>query len=201
MTPDDYVICCIAGCGPAGAMLGLLLARAGVDVLVLEKHSDFLRDFRGDTIHPSTMELMEEIGLAERVLGLRHSKASQLMVETPQGRAVVADFSRLPTPYPYITFLPQWDFLNLLTAEAKRLPTFRLLMNAPARKLLVEDGMVRGLGYDNLMVGRRYGHCSRSRPADGIRRCGPKRGWSQWGSLHPWTCCGFGSHAGQRSPR
>lgn len=147
MRPDGWATCCIAGCGPAGAMLGLLLARAGVEVVVLEKHSDFLRDFRGDTIHPSTMELMAEIGLAERVLGLRHSKARQLVLETSRERAVVADFSRLRTPYPYVTFLPQWDFLNLLTAEAKRLPAFRLLMDAPAEQLIVEDGVVRGLRY------------------------------------------------------
>lgn len=147
MRPDDWATCCIAGCGPAGAMLGLLLARAGVDVLVLEKHGDFLRDFRGDTIHPSTMELMEEIGLAERVLGLRHTKVRQLVLETPQERAGLIDFGRLRTPYPYITLLPQWDFLNLLTAEARRLPNFRLLMNAPAQELVARDGVVRGLRY------------------------------------------------------
>lgn len=123
-----------------------MLARAGVDVLVLEKHGDFLRDFRGDTIHSSTMELMAEIGLAERVLQLRHSKASQLVIETPRERG----HRRLQparTAYPYLTFLPQWDFLDLLTTEAERQPSFRLLMNPEARELVVADGMVRGLRY------------------------------------------------------
>src|SRR6476646_4760654 len=94
---------CIAGGGPAGMMLGLLLARAGVDVLVLEKHADFLRDFRGDTIHPSTLEILDDIGLAERVLALPHTKAPVLHLRTPSGPpALVEDLSRLPTKFPFI---------------------------------------------------------------------------------------------------
>ena len=96
--------CCIAGCGPAGAMLGLLLARKGVNVIVLEKHGDFLRDFRGDTIHPSTMEIMDELGLAEKLLELKHTKAPRLRFRTPQGTATLADFRRLKTRFPLHRF-------------------------------------------------------------------------------------------------
>src|ERR687898_481363 len=109
--------CCVIGCGPAGAMLGLMLAREGVDVLLLEKHADFLRDFRGDTIHPSTMEIMDELGLAEKLLRLKHTKAPRLRFRTPQGTVTVADFGRLKTRFPYVAFMPQWDFLDFVTKE------------------------------------------------------------------------------------
>jgi 2-polyprenyl-6-methoxyphenol hydroxylase-like FAD-dependent oxidoreductase len=112
--------CCVIGCGPAGAMLGLMLAREGVDVLVLEKHADFLRDFRGDTIHPSTMEIMDELGLAEGLLDLGHTKAPRIEARLPGGTVTVADLSHLKTRYPFITFMPQWDFLDYVTGEAKR---------------------------------------------------------------------------------
>jgi 2-polyprenyl-6-methoxyphenol hydroxylase-like FAD-dependent oxidoreductase len=140
--------CCVIGCGPAGAMLGLMLAREGVDVLVLEKHADFLRDFRGDTIHPSTMEIMDELGLAEGLLDLEHMKAPRLEARLPGGTVTVADLRRLKTRYPYITFMPQWDFLDYVTREAKRYPNFRLEMNAEARVLILEDGVVRGVRYE-----------------------------------------------------
>jgi 2-polyprenyl-6-methoxyphenol hydroxylase-like FAD-dependent oxidoreductase len=106
-------------------MLGFLLARRGVDVLVLEKHGDFLRDFRGDTLHPSTMEIMDELGLAEGLLRLNHTRAPRLRVRTPRGDATLAAFRRLKTRFPYITyitFIPQWDFLDFLTGEAKLYP-------------------------------------------------------------------------------
>src|SRR5215207_6213315 len=140
--------CCVIGCGPAGAMLGLMLAREGVDVLVLEKHADFLRDFRGDTIHPSTMEIMDELGLAEGLLDLEHTKAPRIEARLPGGTVTVADLRRLKTRYPYITFMPQWDFLDYVTREAKRYPNFRLEMNAEARVLILEDGVVRGVRYE-----------------------------------------------------
>ncbi len=140
--------CCVIGCGPAGAMLGLMLARQGVDVLVLEKHADFLRDFRGDTLHPSTMEIMDELGLAEGLLDLEHTKAPRIEARLPGGTVTVADFRRLKTRYPYITFMPQWDFLDYVTREAKRYPTFRLQMNAEAKDLILEDGIVRGVRYE-----------------------------------------------------
>src|SRR5213594_896014 len=111
--------CCIAGGGPAGMMLGYLLARAGVEVLVLEKHGDFLRDFRGDTIHPSTLEILDEIGLAERFLDLPHRKVRRLRITPPGGdRPLEFTFERLETRFPYLVFIPQWDFLDFLTHEA-----------------------------------------------------------------------------------
>lgn len=140
--------CCVIGCGPAGAMLGLMLAREGVDVLVLEKHADFLRDFRGDTLHPSTMEIMDELGLADGLLDLEHTKAPRIEARLPGGTVTVADLSRLKTRYPYITFMPQWDFLDYVTGEAERHPNFRLEMNAEAKELILEDGIVRGVRYE-----------------------------------------------------
>lgn len=102
----EETTCCIVGSGPAGAMLGLLLARAGVEVVVLEKHGDFLRDFRGDTTHPSTMELPAQLGLADRFFQLRHTRVESLELETPAGSVIVADFRRLPTRYPFVAFVP-----------------------------------------------------------------------------------------------
>ena len=117
--------CCIAGGGPAGMMLGFLLARAGVDVVVLEKHADFLRDFRGDTIHPSTLEVMHELGLLEDFLKLPHqagATASAASSAIPPVR--IADFSHLPTRCKFIALMPQWDFLNFLAERGKRYPAF-----------------------------------------------------------------------------
>jgi 2-polyprenyl-6-methoxyphenol hydroxylase-like FAD-dependent oxidoreductase len=129
-------------------MLGLLLARKGMDVLVLEKHGDFLRDFRGDTIHPSTMEIMDELGLADRLLRLKHTKASQLRFRTPRGGATLADFRHLKTRFPYLAFMPQWDFLDFVTEEAERYPNFHLAMNAEVRELVEEDSVVTGVRYE-----------------------------------------------------
>jgi 2-polyprenyl-6-methoxyphenol hydroxylase-like FAD-dependent oxidoreductase len=140
--------CCVIGCGPAGAVLALMLAREGVDVLVLEKHADFLRDFRGDTLHPSTMEIMDELGLADGLLEVEHTKAQRIEARLPGGTVTVADLSHLKTPYPFITFMPQWDFLDYVTGEAKRYPNFRLEMNAEARDLILEGGIVRGVRYE-----------------------------------------------------
>src|SRR5438045_7342287 len=106
--------CCIAGGGPAGMMLGLLLARAGVDVLVLEKHADFLRDFRGDTIHPSTLEVMHELGLLDALLQRPHQEARQLTGYVAGEPVTIADFSHLPARCRFIAFMPQWDFLDFL---------------------------------------------------------------------------------------
>lgn len=139
--------CVIAGGGPAGAMLGLLLARAGVDVTLLEKHGDFLRDFRGDTIHPSTLQVLDEIGLAEAFHRLPHRKAYTMSMRTDDGEVPIADLRRLPGKYRYIAFVPQWDFLDLLTREARRYPNFHLLMNAKVTGLVRQDGAVRGVRY------------------------------------------------------
>jgi 2-polyprenyl-6-methoxyphenol hydroxylase-like FAD-dependent oxidoreductase len=143
----DHVRCCIAGCGPAGAILGLLLARAGVDVLVLEKHGDFLRDFRGDTIHPSTLEILDEMGLAERFLQLPHSEVAELGGQIPGGAGIAFTLARLKTKFPFIAFVPQWDFLTFITGEAARYPTFRLLLNAEVVDLIEERGAVAGVRY------------------------------------------------------
>ena len=137
----------IAGGGPAGAMLALLLARSGVEVTLLEKHNDFLRDFRGDTIHPSTLQLLDEIGLAEEFHRLPHYKARSIHLVSDSGDIRLADMSRLPGKYDYIAFVPQWDFLTLVTRAAAHHPTFTLLMNAEATDLIRENGAVRGLRY------------------------------------------------------
>jgi 2-polyprenyl-6-methoxyphenol hydroxylase-like FAD-dependent oxidoreductase len=144
---STQVSCCIAGCGPAGAMLGLLLARAGVEVLVLEKHADFLRDFRGDTLHPSTLELFDELGLAEQLLDLPHQKTPVIRVTTDAGDYTLADFRRLPGRYRYIAFMPQWDFLDFVVGQARRFPTFQLRMQAEALDVLEERGRVVGVAY------------------------------------------------------
>ena len=116
--------CCIAGGGPAGMMLGHLLARAGVRVVVLEKHADFLRDFRGDTIHPSTLEVMHELGVLDAFLKRPHQELSRIAVEIGEETVTVADFSHLPTRCKFIAFMPQWDFLNFIAEEAQRYPAF-----------------------------------------------------------------------------
>ena len=139
------VRCCIAGGGPAGMMLGLLLARAGVPVLVLEKHADFLRDFRGDTLHPSTLEVMHELGVLDRFLKLPHQPVPKLNGRFGDLEVTVADFSKLPVRCPYIAFMPQWDFLNFLAEEGRRYPTLQLRMNAEAVDLVEEAGRIVGL--------------------------------------------------------
>jgi 2-polyprenyl-6-methoxyphenol hydroxylase-like FAD-dependent oxidoreductase len=145
MAGEMTVRCCVAGGGPAGMMLGLLLARAGVDVLVLEKHADFLRDFRGDTIHPSTLELMHELGLLEAFLRLPHEKAYELRAQVGDVGVTIADFRHLPARCGFIAFMPQWDFLDFLARTAGAYPTFALRMRAEAKGLLEEHGRVVGV--------------------------------------------------------
>ena len=147
MAAPAATTCAIAGCGPAGAILGFLLARAGIDVVVLEKHNDFLRDFRGDTIHPSTLELLDELGLAAEFLALPHSKVSKLQIETTAGETLRMSLERLPSKFRFIAFMPQWDFLEFITRKAARFPSFTLLRNAEVTGLLETDGTVRGLRY------------------------------------------------------
>ena len=140
--------CCIAGGGPAGMMLGYLLARAGVRVLVLEKHADFLRDFRGDTIHPSTLEVMHELGLLEEFFKLPHQKLYQLNAQVGEMQVTIADFKHLPTRCPFIALMPQWDFLNFLAVQGSRFPGFALRMQAEVTGLIQESERVIGLHAD-----------------------------------------------------
>jgi 2-polyprenyl-6-methoxyphenol hydroxylase-like FAD-dependent oxidoreductase len=136
--------CCVVGGGPAGMMLGLLLARAGIDVVVLEKHNDFFRDFRGDTIHPSTLELIRELGLLDQFLLLPHRQISQLQGQIGDQTITIADFSHLPTTCKFIAMMPQWDFLSFLAKHAGGYPGFRLHMNCEASDLLEERGRIVG---------------------------------------------------------
>jgi 2-polyprenyl-6-methoxyphenol hydroxylase-like FAD-dependent oxidoreductase len=137
--------CVIAGGGPAGMMLGYLLARAGIEVVVLEKHADFLRDFRGDTIHPSTFDVMDELGLLDEFLKLPHQEKPQIGGVFNGHAARIADFSRLPTRCKFIGFMPQWHFLNFLPSKGKQFPTFNLRMNTAVVDLIAEGDQVRGV--------------------------------------------------------
>jgi 2-polyprenyl-6-methoxyphenol hydroxylase-like FAD-dependent oxidoreductase len=137
--------CCIVGGGPAGMMLGFLLARTGVRSVVLEKHGDFLRDFRGDTVHPSTLNVMDELGLLDEFLKLPHQEVSRFGAQFGEEHVQVADFSHLPVRCGFIALMPQWDFLDFLAAQGKRYPAFTVLMHAEATGLIEEGGKVVGV--------------------------------------------------------
>ncbi len=143
--PTIKSTCCITGGGPAGMMLGYLLARGGVDVTVLEKHGDFLRDFRGDTVHPSTLEVMYELGLLDDFLKREHQEVQQLAGKIGEFETIIADFRYLPTHCKFIALMPQWDFLNFLAEQAKKFPTFHLRMQANVTNLIEEDDRVVGV--------------------------------------------------------
>ncbi len=140
----DRTTCCVVGGGPAGVMLGFLLARAGVEVMVLEKHKDFFRDFRGDTIHPSTLELMYELGLLEEFLRQPHSELREVTAHFGDEVLHIGDFSNLPTHCKFLAFMPQWDFLNFLCAHARKYPSFQLRMETEVTDLLIEDNRIVG---------------------------------------------------------
>lgn len=145
MSTEMHTRCCIAGGGPAGMMLGLLLARAGVDVVVLEKHNDFLRDFRGDTVHPSTLEIMHELGLLDDFLKRPHDRAADLRLSIGDRELIVADFSRLRARCGYIALMPQWEFLDFLRDSAALYPNFRLMQNAEVVGLCQNNNAVTGV--------------------------------------------------------
>src|SRR5271165_2577961 len=135
--------CCVVGGGPAGMMLGYLLARRGVQVTVLEKHEDFFRDFRGDTVHPSTLEVLKELGLLTEFLNLPHQEVSSLRVILGDSSFEVADFRHVPASCKFVALMPQWDFLNFLASHASRFPSFQLLMQHEATGLLREGTRIR----------------------------------------------------------
>jgi 2-polyprenyl-6-methoxyphenol hydroxylase-like FAD-dependent oxidoreductase len=148
--------CCIAGGGPAGLVLGYLLARAGVHTVVLEKHEDFLRDFRGDTIHPSTLTILDDLGLLEDFLRLPHQEITELTGEVYGESVTIADFTHVPAARPFLVLIPQWDFLNFIAAHAMRFPTFKLLTGTKATEVIEEQGRIVGVhatsGTDTLAI-------------------------------------------------
>src|SRR5690349_7169041 len=143
----EETTCCIAGAGPAGAVLALLLARKGIPVMLLEEHMDFDRDFRGDTVHPSIMDILDEIGLADRLLQIEHTRIQGIPVQTSRGTVMLADLRPLKTRFNYIAMIPQARFLEFITGEARRYPNFTLVMGARVEKLIEEDGYVHGVQY------------------------------------------------------
>ncbi|MGH3815862.1 MAG: FAD-dependent oxidoreductase [Pseudonocardiaceae bacterium] len=145
----ERTTCCVVGGGPAGMMLGLLLARAGVSVTVLEKHGDFLRDFRGDTVHPSTLTLLDELGLGAEFAKIPHRLIEQIQVQVGDDLVPVGDFRRIPGPHKHLAFVPQWDFLDLLADAGRAEPTFTLRMNTEATGLVTVGGTVVGVRYQS----------------------------------------------------
>ena len=184
--------CCIVGGGPAGMMAGLLFARAGVPTVLLEKHADFLRDFRGDTIHPSTLDVMAELGLLEAFLKRPHQEVTTLAGNLGDQLVIVADFTHLPTRCKFVAFMPQWHFLNFLAEEAKRYGTFDLRMQASAKELLWEDGRVAGVRAqtpDGIWISA---PTSRLPPTDANRWYVGQPLWRSSNSALQWTCSGCG---------
>lgn len=144
---QESTSCCVVGGGPAGMVLGLLLARAGVAVTVLEKHGDFLRDFRGDTVHPSTLTLLDELGLGDEFAEVPHRLVDRVQVQTDDGVLPIGDFRRIPGPHKHLALVPQWDFLDLLADAGREEPTFTLRMRTEATGLLSDRGRVTGVRY------------------------------------------------------
>ncbi|WP_250550010.1 FAD-dependent oxidoreductase [Pseudonocardia sp. H11422] len=156
MMNNERTTVCVVGGGPAGMVLGLLLARAGIQVTVLEKHADFLRDFRGDTVHASTLTLLDELGLGERFAQLPQRRLDRVVVQLDGGTAQLTDLSRLPGAHQHIALVPQWDFLDLLADAAEVEPTFTLRRNAEVVGLLRDGGRVTGVRYRDRVAGTEH---------------------------------------------
>src|SRR5215213_6548252 len=156
MAGTERTTCLVVGGGPAGMVLGLLLARAGIAVTVLEKHADFLRDFRGDTVHASTLTLLDELGLGERFAALPQRRLDRAQVYVGGTLLTVADLHRLHGAHQHIALVPQWDFLELLASAAAEEPTFTLRRNAEATRLLHDRGRVVGVGYKDRATGTQH---------------------------------------------
>ena len=139
------VQCCIVGGGPAGMMLGYLLGRSGIKTVVLEKHADFFRDFRGDTVHPSTLQVMQELGLLEDFLKIPHQQLTHMQGMFGKTPIRIADLSRLETTCPFIALMPQWDFLNFLETKGARFPSLQILKNTEAIELVRDGSLITGV--------------------------------------------------------
>jgi 2-polyprenyl-6-methoxyphenol hydroxylase-like FAD-dependent oxidoreductase len=180
----------IAGAGPAGMMLGFLLARAGIPVTVLEKHTDFLRDFRGDTVHPSTLEIMHELGLLDDFLKLPHSEVRSVSLQIGKDRLTIGNFETLPTRCKFIALMPQWDFLNFLAARGKAYPTL-IFACAPMRRtssatVIASSACARTPRTASWKSTRN----SLSVATAGIRHCARAQDWKATTSVRRLMCCG-----------